>query len=301
MDYKKIIKDRGIRIAILKIFDFVPDKMMLMLQYRIKTGRKLNLKNPRRYTEKLQWYKLYYHDPLMSQCVDKFEVRKYVEKCGLNSILNEHYGVFDSPEDINFDNLPDKFVLKDTMGSGGNSVIVCKNKRELDISQTLNIMQEWIKPNMAKNPGREWVYDKKKHRILIEKYIDADSENGGLVDYKFFCFNGNIFCVYVMNNRFSGVTMKIYDENFEDMNACIRYDKKMDHDLPRPKNYDQMCEIAKKLAQHFPHARIDLYNQAGKCIFGEITFFSGSGYTLFDPDKFDLMMGDAFKLPPRKK
>lgn len=116
MDYKKIIKSRKLRVRIMQALSFVPDKMMLKMQYRIKTGRKLNLRDPQRYTEKLQWYKLYYRDPLMAQCVDKYEVRKYVEECGLGSILNKCYGVYSSPDEIDFRKLPDSFVLKDTLG-----------------------------------------------------------------------------------------------------------------------------------------------------------------------------------------
>lgn len=108
---------------------FVPDKWMVSLQYKIKTGRKLNLKNPQRFTEKLQWYKIFYRDPMMKQCVDKYEVRKYVEKCGLASILNECYGVYNSPDEIDFFNMPNSFVLKDTLGGGGNSVILVPDKK----------------------------------------------------------------------------------------------------------------------------------------------------------------------------
>ena len=127
MDYKKIIKSRKVREQILRLLRFVPDKTMVKIQYRIKTGRKLNLKNPQRYTEKLQWYKLYYKNPLMIKCVDKYDVREYVKSLGLEEILNECYGVFDKVEDIDFDKLPNQFVMKDTLGGGGDRVIICKD------------------------------------------------------------------------------------------------------------------------------------------------------------------------------
>lgn len=126
MDYKKIIKNRETRLKILSMFDFIPDKSMIKLQYFIKTGRRLNLKNPQRYTEKLQWYKLFYRDPLMQQCVYKYDVREYVKTKGLAHILNECYGVYERVEDIDFDSLPNQ--LKDTLGGGGNSIIICKYK-----------------------------------------------------------------------------------------------------------------------------------------------------------------------------
>lgn len=129
MNYKKIIKSRETRIKLLSLLNFIPDKTMIKLQYYIKTGRRLNLKHPQRYTEKLQWYKLYYRDPLMQQCSDKYDVREYVKSKGLGHILNECYGVYERVEDIDFDSLPNQFVLKDTLGGGGNSVIICRKKR----------------------------------------------------------------------------------------------------------------------------------------------------------------------------
>ena len=131
MNYKKLIKSRDIRIKILQFLSFIPDKWMLRIQYMIKTGRSLNLSNPKRYTEKLQWYKLYYRDPLMAQCADKYDVRKYVEQVGLAKYLNTVYGVYNSTKEIEFETLPRSFVLKDTLGGGGNSVILVKDKNSI--------------------------------------------------------------------------------------------------------------------------------------------------------------------------
>ena len=300
MDYKKFIKNRDTRTAILQFLDFVPDDIMLRIQYRIKTGRRLNLKKPKRYTEKIQWYKLYYRDPLMSQCVDKYEVRHYVESCGLKNILNECYGVYSSVEEIDFDALPNQFVMKDTLGSGGNSVILVEDKEKSDINQIKRQLSKWLSSSPKKNPGREWVYEGNSHRIIVEKFIRSDSSKGGLVDYKFFCFNGEIYCLYVMSDRATGLKMEVYDSEFRPMNVFIRYDQRMQDTVKPPKNYNEMCQIAKKLSSKFPHVRVDLYNQNGAIWFGETTFFSGSGYTIFEPDEFDFMMGKAFKLPQRK-
>lgn len=301
MDYKKIIKNRDTRTTILRLFDFVPDDIMLRVQYRIKTGRGLNLKKPKRYTEKIQWYKLYYRDPLMAQCVDKFEVRHYVESCGMKSILNECYGVYSSVEEIDFEALPNQFVLKDTLGGGGNSVILVEDKRKTNIAQIKKQLSKWIsQPTNKKNPGREWVYDGMPHRIIAEKYISSNPETGGLIDYKFFCFGGKLACLYVMGDRRNGLKVGIYDSNFHKLDAYISYDKKMKTEVKKPDNFDKMCEISEKLSAKFPHARIDLFDQDGVIIFGEITFFSGSGYTLFDPDEFDFMMGKTFILPEKK-
>ena len=133
MDYKKIIKSRSIRIKIMQALSFVPDSLMVRIQYRIKMGRKLNLKNPKRYTEKLQWIKVYYRNQKMVSCADKYDVRAYVEEKGYADILNVLYGVYNSPDEINFSQLPDSFVIKDTIGSGGNAVIFVYDKKNLDI------------------------------------------------------------------------------------------------------------------------------------------------------------------------
>lgn len=302
MDYKKIIKSRAIRIKIMQAMSFVPDKWMVSLQYKIKTGRKLNLKNPQRYTEKLQWYKMYYRDPVMKQCVDKYEVRKYVEECGLGSILNECYGVYSSPDEIDFGKLPDSFVLKDTLGGGGNSVILVPDKSKLNIEQVKQQMAQWVAESTSvKHPGREWVYDEMPHRIVAEKFISSNPETGGLIDYKFFCFGGRVACLYVMGNRENGLKVGIYDRNFRKLDAYISYDEKMETEAQKPENFEEMCEIAEKLSAKFPHARIDLFDQNGVIAFGEITFFSGSGYTLFNPDEFDFQLGDFFQLPQNTK
>ena len=128
MSYKNLIKSRKTRLAILRLMAFIPDKTMVKIQYRIKLHRKLDLKNPKRFTEKLQWYKLYYRDPLMAKCVDKYDVREYVKECGLGDILIPIIGIYDTPQQIDIKKLPNKFVAKDTLGGGGNAVIICKKK-----------------------------------------------------------------------------------------------------------------------------------------------------------------------------
>ena len=143
MDHKSLIKNRNTRLKILSLLNWIPDKYMVKLQYRIKTGRKLNLKNPRRYTEKLQWYKLYHRDPLMAQCADKYAVHEYVKSKGLENILNEIYEVYDDVNYIDFEKLPNQFVLKKTNGGGGNDVIICKDKSKLNIKSNLENMKTW--------------------------------------------------------------------------------------------------------------------------------------------------------------
>ena len=302
MDYKKIIKSRAVRIKTMQAMSFIPDKWMVSLQYKIKTGRKLNLKNPQRFTEKLQWYKVYYRDPIMKQCVDKYEVRKYVEECGLGFILNECYGVYSSPDEIDFGKLPDSFVLKDTLGGGGNSVIIVPDKSKLIVEQAKQQMAQWVaESTSAKHPGREWVYDGMPHRIIAEKYISSNPETGGLIDYKFMCFNGKAAMLYVLADRTigHGADCGFFDLEFNKLSVTESDEEPLRRSISKPDNYDEMVSIAEQLAQRFPCARIDLYNTNGKILFGEITFFDSSGYMCFDPDEFDFRLGSFFQIPEK--
>ena len=138
MDYKKILKNRTVRLQLLRLLSFVPDKQMIQIQYRIKTGRRLDLKDPKRFTEKLQWYKLYYKDPVMIKCVDKYDVRDYVKSKGFEETLITCYGVYDSADEIEWEHLPQSFVLKDTLGGGGSSVIIVKDKSKENIEDLKN-------------------------------------------------------------------------------------------------------------------------------------------------------------------
>lgn len=298
IDYKKIIKSRRVRFAILNCLAFIPDKWMILLQYRIKLGFFPNLRNPQRFTEKLQCYKLFYRDPIMKQCVDKYDVRRYIESLGLSSLLNECYGVFDNAEDVDFDKLPNQFVLKDTLGGGGNSVIICKDKSKADLDEYRSRMCRWTKSSIGKSFGREWVYEGRKHRIIVEKFINSDPEKGGLVDYKLFCFNGKFKYMYVIADRRVGekAGFGIYDENFNRLDVLRCDEEPLKRTIDKPNNFEELVKTAELIAAKFPEARIDLYNQDGKILFGEITFFDGSGYMKFEPDSFDFEMGNVFNL-----
>lgn len=296
-DYKKIVRSRKVRLKILSLCSFVPDKVMISFQYFVKVGKKLNLENPKTYTEKLQYYKLYYRDELMPICVDKYQVRDYIIKNGLGSILIDLIGIYDTVKDIDFETLPDQFVVKDTLGGGGTSVIICTDKHKIDKISFYKELNYWTSIKY-KDVGREWVYDKYAHKIIIEKYIDSSKENGGLIDYKFFCFNGRVEYLYVIADRNLGnkCGLAIYNRSFERMPYYRLDEKPLERDIPKPQNYDQMLEIAEKLSKPFPHVRVDLYDieQNTKILFGELTFFDGSGYMKFSPDQFDEIMGEKF-------
>ena len=297
MNYKRIIKNQSTRFAILNALRWVPDSIMLRLQYRIKMGFWPDFKHPKRFTEKLQLYKMRYRTPVMHQCVDKYEVRKYVESKGLGHILNELYGVYDKPEDIDFSTLPHSFVIKTTDGGGGLNVIVVKDKNKADFNDILKKLNGWHQQKKSNtSAGREWAYDGDyPSRIIIEKLLE-DSSMPYLIDYKFFCFNGEPIFLYVITDRKPGeyAYFGVYDINFNKLPVYREDERRAEYGVAKPKNYEKMVEVARRLSSNFPHVRVDLYNIDGKIFFGELTFYDGSGYFHYDPDSFDFEMGRCF-------
>ena len=296
MNYKNIIKKRSTRIKIMQAFNWIPDKAMISIQYYLKTGRAINWKNPERFSEKLQLYKIYSRNSkLMERCVDKAEVRSYVEERGLSDILVPLLGIYDSPEKIRFEELPNSFVLKDTLGSGGNSVIICNNKDSLDMNFIREQCLKWVNCKY-KHAGREHVYDNNPHRILIEKLLDSSEGTQGFIEYKFFCFDGKPGYVYVISNRQLGVgaELGIYDIDFNLLPYLRADERKPEHNIIKPINFDKMVQIAEILSKGFPEVRVDLFNVDGNIYFSELTFFDGSGYMKFVPDEFDYIIGKLF-------
>ncbi len=297
MNYKRIIKSQQLRFKIMRLLQWVPDSIMLRVQYRMKMGFWPNFKHPTRYTEKLQLYKMKYRNPVMHQCVDKYEVRKYVEGKGLGHILNELYGVYDRPEDIDFNTLPDKFVMKTTTGGGGQNVIVVTDKSTCNLDELRSKLALWEGANnLGALAGREWAYEDCKPRIIIEKYLEDKIGGDNLKDYKFFCFNGEPRYLYVVSDRNPGeyAYLGVYDTGFNKLPIYRCDERRAEQVEEKPKNYDEMLEIARKLSADFPHVRVDLYNIDGKNYFGELTFYDGSGYFNYDPDSFDFEMGACF-------
>lgn len=294
MDYRKIIKNKELRFKMLHYLKFVPDSLMLKLQYRIKMGKKLNLKNPQFWTEKLQWYKIYYRDPLMTQCADKYEVREYIKSKGLENILNKLYAVYDSANQLNLDLLPKSFVLKTTNGSGTN--ILCKDKSQLNLVKVQKSLNDWLcRDNFS--VGREWSYKGLVPKIIIEEYLE-DKKNPfeGINDYKFICFNGEAKFIVFDVDRHVSHKRNIYDTewNFIDVTTdCPNFGDS----VSRPEGLDEMLRVANILAADFPFVRVDLYWVNGNVYFGELTFYPWTGYVQFNPYEFDYQLGEYFILP----
>jgi hypothetical protein len=286
------------RLKILKMLGFIPDKFMIQLQYRIKTGRRLNLKNPQRYSEKLQWYKLYYRTSLMTHCADKYSVREYIKSKGLESILNELYAVYNSANDINFDSLPEKFVIKTTNGSGTN--IFCKEKSKFSFDEIKPLLNKWMSRDNF-SAGREWAYKDITPRIIIEEYLeDNNNPYDGINDYKFICFNGKARCIVFDVERFSDHKRNFYDTDWSFIDVSNEYPNFGDC-VSRPEGLEKMIRIVNTLAEDFPFVRVDLYWVNDKVYFGELTFYPSTGYVIFNPDDFDLILGKYFELPSKLK
>jgi len=295
MDYKKIISSERLRFAILQALSFVPDSWMLKLQYRIKMGFWPDMKHPQRYTEKLQLYKMYYRNPLLCRCVDKFEVREYVKSKGLERILNTCYGCYDRADEIDFQALPSKFVAKTTGGGGGRNVLIVREKDSKAWPAQSALLNKWTRV-VAACYGREWAYyGIKTNRIIVEELLeDQDNADGSIDDFKFMCFNGKFKCLWIDKSRYSDHHRGFWDEHLSFLEGVYS-----DHDTfsvppELPHNIRDMVKVAEKLSEDFPYARVDLYNIKGRIVFGEITFYPWSGYVKFTPDEFDYRLGSYF-------
>lgn len=275
------------------------DEHYVKLMYFISCGKLINLKKPKLFTEKLQWIKLYYHDPLYTKLVDKYEVKKYVaDKIGEQCVV-PLYGVWDRFEDIDFDSLPEQFVLKTTHSSGGFAI--CKDKDSFDIQAAKERINRSLNHSYYLGT-REWPYKNVKPRIIAEKYMpsvgNADSE-----EYKLTCINGEVKVFTVcrgvphdsLNKRFNDH----FSRDFQRQNWYAYY-KSSNREVKRPDKFDEMIEIAEKLSAGIPHVRVDLYVVDGQVYFGEMTFFTWAGFIRFNPKKQDEIMGVWLTLPEHK-
>jgi hypothetical protein len=263
--------------------------------YYARSGRYPNLDAPTLFSEKQQWMKFYYRDPLMARCADKYDVRGYVAEKGHADILNELLGVYERVEEIPFDALPTRFVLKATHGSGWN--VICQDKDKMNWRVWKLIMKSWLRHNIFWN-GREWVYRDVTPRIVCEKYLQDRS--GHLVDYKFYCFNGQP--AFVQANMGRGE--KGHAQNFYDLDwSLLPFGKDLaprpEVQIPKPRSFDRMLAIAGDLAAPFSFVRADFYDVGGKPVFGELTFFPASGMPDFVPAEHDAIVGDMWTLPEK--
>ena len=269
----------------------------LKRMYQIRMGRELNLKDPVLYTEKLQWLKLYDHRPEYATMVDKYAVKEHVaQKIGSEYVV-PLLGVWDRVEDIDFDGLPERFVLKTTHDSGG--IVICKDKKHLDLSRTKKKLRYFHRRNYYDH-NREWPYKNVPHRIIAEPYME-DSTTQELRDYKFFTFGGVPKVLYIAQGRGRGgeTVADFFDMDFNHLPFTI------DHDTAptppeKPSKFELMKELATKLSEGTPQLRVDFYEVDGKVYFGEMTFFHCSGMEAFHPEEWDRTFGEWVILPQKR-
>lgn len=280
----------------MQFFKWLPDKIYLKLLYRLKMGCRLNLKQPKTFSEKIQWLKLYDREPEYTQMVDKYEVKKLVSSLFGNELIIPTLGIWDNPDDIEWDNLPSQFVLKTTHGGGSVGVIICKDKSTFDKRLAVSRLKKSLKQDIYYY-CREWPYKDVKKRIIAETYLsDLDKED--LTDYKFFCFNGEPVYCQVIQDRRSFETIDFFNMNWEHQEfiGLNVYAQSSIAPIACPVNWDRMKGIAKVLAKGHAFVRVDLYEVEKKVYFGEITFYPMSGLGQFSPDVWNLRLGELINI-----
>ena len=271
-------------------YRYAPAKMYLNKRFKVVFGRNINWKNPTTYNEKLQWLKVYNKNPLYTKLVDKYEVRQYISERIGEEYLIPLLGVWNKVEDIDFDKLPNQFVLKCTHDSG--SIVVCTDKNSLDIQKAKEKLSKGMKRNFYYN-HREWPYKNVKPRIIAEQYM-VDESGYELKDYKFFCFDGKTKALFVAKDRNkedTEVKFDFFDEEFNRLPIKHGHENS-DTPILKPINYEEMRRLAEKLSVGFPHVRVDFYNINEKIYFGELTFYHHSGFVPFEPSEWDYVFGD---------
>lgn len=276
----------------MKITRLIPDALYLKIMYRLNIGERLNLKKPINYTEKLQWLKLYYRDPVLCELVDKYRVRDHIAKTIGSNYLIPLLGVWDSFNDIDFDALPDRFVLKCNHDSG--SVIICKDKKTFDIEKARKKLSLALKNNMYYFE-REWPYKGVKPLILCEEYLE-DTVGKALTDYKFFCFNGEPKVMYQSRDKAEEPYTDFFDMDYNHLPIRMR-DPNAKIPPSKPESFEKMKQLAATLSKGFPHVRVDFYEVNGAIYFGELTFYHCSGMVKVNPPEWNEKMGGWLILP----
>ena len=278
-----------------KCVNLLPDKAAICLKYYYHFRRFPNLKDPKTYNEKIQWLKLYDHNPIYVQMVDKYEAKKYVEKTLGGHYVVPTYGVWNTFDEIDFCKLPQMFVLKTTHDCGG--VFIVKNKDDLNIENCRKFINQHLKCNYFYE-GREWPYKKVVPRIIAEKYIlDEATEN--LKDYKFFAYDGVVRALFVASDRQSDESetkFDFFDREFNHL-EIINGHPNSSKGIEKPSNFGLMINLAERLSNGFPHIRVDFYESEGKLFVGELTLYHYSGMVPFVPEEWDYKFGEWLKLP----
>lgn len=297
---KKIITDKKYRFCILAnyhFYDRLSDEEFIKRKYKAITGKEINLNHPKSFAEKMQWLKLYDRRPEYTMMVDKYKVRQYIAKKIGADYLIPLLGVWDNPNEIDFDSLPNQFVLKCNHNSG-LGMYICKDKSKMNIKQVKKNLHKGIRQNYYLT-NREWPYKNVPRKIICEKFM-VDGTKDNLIDYKFFCFDGIAKFMYISNDYASNATTDFFDMNFNRLEMRMK-DPNSNIPPSKPDLFEEMKKIAELLAAGIPFVRVDLYNVNGKIYFGELTFFHNAGFTEVYPSKWNTILGEWIKIDEKVK
>ena len=266
----------------------------MKVYYQYYTGKKLDLENPREFNEKIQWLKVYYKDPRLTQMVDKYSVRTYVKEKVGEKYLNDLLGVYERVKDVDFATLPDQFVIKGVHGCHFNLIV--PDKSALVPWKARLLLKKWMSKNQYYRGGLEWAYKNVKPRLIAEAYL-AEMGKKFINDYKFFCFNGKPQFLQVDMDRGEMDYRCYYDLNWKKLPFTTEKNTFYEGEVDRPENFEEMVSVATKLAENFPFVRVDLYNIDGRVLFGEMTFYPSDGRKQYIPEKYNRILGDYLTLP----
>ena len=281
-----------LRLSLSKRLMVLFPEFMSKRRYKSGIGRPMDINNPKAMTEKLMYLKLrkYWNNPLVALCADKYRVRDYIKEKGCPELLTELYGSWDKVEDIDWNSLPKKFVIKCNHGSGYNLVV--KNKDELDIIAAEKTINEWMNDRYGLKAAEHGIYDLIPRKIIAEEFIET-ADGMPPKDFKFFCSFGKVVLLFVATDRIDNQTK--FDFYYPDWTHIpVRNTVPMNGPIPKPENLDEMISYAEKLSTDFPMVRVDFYNEAGKIYFGELTFTHFGCINGFDPDSYDFEFGKLF-------
>ena len=279
-------------------YDKLPDEQFLKMEFENKMGYKLDLENPTTACELFQWYKLYYRDPLFSKIVDKSEFKKYVESKLGDGYTIPTLGIYNSFEEINFDVLPNKFIIKTTHSSGG--FVVCNDKTTFDINKAKKIINKSLKTDYYIT-HREWAYKHASRKIIIEPLIESLGKSDS-IEYKIITINGKVELFTICRgiaHTFNERKNDFYDRNFNKLDMEITYNRNSHIENTKPLEFDKLIELSEKLSEGIPHVRCDFYVDNGKIYVGEMTFYTWAGLINFIPKEWDLKLGSKFIIPAK--
>ncbi|WP_405409972.1 ATP-grasp fold amidoligase family protein [Maribacter sp. Asnod1-A12] len=280
--------------GVLKKMKFLPQELYVKIYYEYYSGNKLDYNDLKDFNEKISWYKVFYRPKILNQLVDKYNVKAYVESKVGKHILNETIGTYDKVSKIDFDALPNKYVIKGVHGFHFNLIV--NDKTKLNLLKSKYLLRKWMRKNQYYRGGMEWAYKDVKPLLLVEKYLEEMGKDI-INDYKFFCFNGVPKFVQIDLDRGTNNYRCFYDMNWKKLDFCTEISTFYQEEVEKPSNFDEMKEVAIKLADKLPFVRVDLYSINGKTIFGEMTFYPSDARRRFVPAEYNKIIGDYFILP----